>query len=67
MTIILETDFDSNAKRNNDRRFLYHRLGVTELNLLIAMYEAQVENRPEALAKIIELRAQVKAAFPKPE
>ena len=67
MTIIFETLFDRAAKHNRERKTAYDMLDVSLQNLVVAMYEAYVEDRPESLEKIKVLRAQVKAAYPKPE
>ncbi len=67
MTVVAEGVFSGKVQCGMQRRDAYERADISLQNLVLAMYEAQVENRPEALEKIIELRAQVKAAYPKPE
>ena len=67
MTIIYESLLDTVEKHNRERQIAYSVLDVTAQNLVVAMYEAYVEDRPESLEKIKLLRAQVKAAYPKPE
>ncbi len=67
MTIVHEALYDYEKAFKSGRNDLYNSVGVTIDNLVVAMYEAQVENRPEALEKIIELRAHVKATYPKSE
>lgn len=67
MTIIFEALLDTLEKHNRDRQIAYSVLDATLQNLVVAMYEAYVEDRPESLEKIKLMRARVKAAYPKPD
>lgn len=49
--------------REND----YNLLGSTVLNLLVAMLETMDGSKPQSLIDLQVVRAQVKAAYPKPD
>lgn len=50
-----------------DRRLAYETAGATIEALVVALTEAVGEGRPEALATLLEARASVKKAYPKPD
>lgn len=49
------------------RRGAYLQAGVTNEALVVALWEAQVENRPETLQELQTIREEIKLTYPKPE